>query len=186
MNQNQFYRLDGANIYSAKTGNLVAIFADGEVVMKNGYNGQGRMVKEFLNEVFPEGIPSAILPTATADPSVAESTAAMPEDVPEDELRTAPGEPGIFIGDAPGEPGIFIGDAPAAPGSGTLGTPDNPEGSDDARFLISSIPDSELPPMDPALGISTPAVARFIKKHRMSPDQITALVRRLELKMKAL
>ena len=175
MNQNQSYRLDGANICSAKTGNLVAILADGEVVMQNGYNGQGRLVKEFLNEVFPEGIPSAILPTATADPSVAESTAAMPEDVPTDELRTTPGEAGVFVGDAP-----------AAPGSGTLGTPDNPEGSDDARFLVGSIPETELPAMDAALGISTPAVARFIKKHRMSPDQITALVRRLELKMKAL
>lgn len=175
MNQNQPYRLDGDHIYSTKTGNLVAILSDGEVIMQNGYNGQGRLVKEFLVEVFPKGIPSAILPTATDDPSVAESSAAMPEDVPEDELRTTPGNPGFYIGDAP-----------AAPGSGTLGTPDNPEGSDDARFLVGGIPEAELPAMDPALGIATPAVAKFIKKHRMSPDQITALVRRLELKMKAL
>lgn len=172
MNQNQSYRLDGDHIYSSKTGNLIAILADGEVVMQNGYNGQGRLVKEFLVEAFPDGIPAG----GSAATAVTDDLPEMPPEGYDPESETLNS----------GDPGFYFGDAPAAPGSGTLGTPDNPEGSEDARFLISSIPETELPPMDPALGIATPAVARFIKKHRMSPDQITALVRRLELKMKAL
>lgn len=175
MNQNQSYRLDGANIYSAKTGNLVAILADGEVVMQNGYNGQGRLVKEFLVEAFPDGIP--------AGGSAATVTTAVTDDLPEMPPKGYCPESETLNS---GDPGFYFGDAPAAPGSGTLGKADTPEGSDDARFLVGSIPETELPPMDPALGIATPAVARFIKKHRMSPDQITALVRRLELKMKAI
>lgn len=175
-NTNQPYYLDGANIHSSKTGNLVAILSDGEVVMQKGYNGQGRAVKEFLVEYFPNGIPTASFSTAPA----AQVEPLAPEKSATEAVTEA--APLAAAAEAP----ILLGIAPAAPGSGTLGEPDSPEGSPEAQFIVGNIPDSALPVMNPALGIATPEVAAFIKKHRMTPDQVTALVRRLENKMKAL
>ena len=160
------YRVEGNQIFSIKSGNLVAILtADGEVVMQNGYNGQGRKIREFLDSN----------PAPAAAPAGVETETGTDECPATSSLETVP----------PGCGGVYIGDAPAAPASGILPAPDLPEGDCNSRFLVDSIPDAELPRLDPVLGIATPEVAAFIKKHRMTGDQITALFRKLELKLKA-
>ena len=45
---------------------------------------------------------------------------------------------------------------------------------------VESIPESELPEFDFALGVETPAFKAFVRKHKLNKEQAAALVKRLE------
>lgn len=160
------YRIENGKIFSVKSGNHVATLADGVVVMESGYNGLGKSVKEFVASLpeDPEApvIQDESLPAAPAAPEI-------PEFIPEDE--------------APRE---FFGGPPNPVGTAAPEAPELPAVPADAAGIIDDIPDDQLPRFDAAYGAATPETAEFIRKHKMSADQITALIRRLENKLKGI
>lgn len=66
-----------------------------------------------------------------------------------------------------------VSDPPDAPAS------DNPKPSEPEDWLIADIPDQYLPPFDKALGVNTPGLDDYIRKHNLSAPQTAALIRRL-------
>ena len=54
----------------------------------------------------------------------------------------------------------------------------------DAARIVADIPDAALPPWDPEHGKDTPGFAEWVKFHKMTPEQVFCLVRRLENRRK--
>ena len=169
------YYMNGNSIVSIASGNVVATVTDGVVSMAPGYNGQGRAVKEWYAEF--KDAPPPPPPDAPDAP-----------DAPENTEYTE--NPDFILPDPPEDDPLPDDELPPDPIPGTLsvGTaapPDEtiPQGSKTAQLIIGDIPDDQLPVMDAARGVSTPEVAAFIKKHKLDADQITALIRRIELKL---
>lgn len=54
-----------------------------------------------------------------------------------------------------------------------------PSGGQSEDWLIADIPDQYLPPFDKALGVNTPGLDDYIRKHNLTAPQIAALIRRL-------
>lgn len=49
------------------------------------------------------------------------------------------------------------------------------------EWIISTIPESELPPFSKALGVYTPGFSEYIKEHKLTEPQVAALVKRLSM-----
>lgn len=49
------------------------------------------------------------------------------------------------------------------------------------EWIISTIPESELPPFSKALGVYTPGFAEYVKAHKLTEPQVAALVKRLSM-----
>lgn len=54
-----------------------------------------------------------------------------------------------------------------------------PQSGQSEDWLIADIPDQYLPTFDKALGVNTPGLADYIRKHNLTTPQIAALIRRL-------
>ena len=66
-----------------------------------------------------------------------------------------------------------------APTSAPPDTSNTSEPSEPEDWLIADIPDQYLPPFDKALGVNTPGLDDYIRKHNLTAPQIAALIRRL-------
>ena len=154
------YTLRGREIFSAR-GKLVATLDDdGNPVMAPGMAGpHSRGVREFLAR---------------------ENDTAKPPEAPEAET---PAAPEIETPEAEeGGTTVYVGRIPAAPASG--GAPAAPRTTTGTveEYSIATIPDDELPPFSKEYGSDTPGFREFCDKHKLTPPQVAALVRRLERK----
>lgn len=176
MEESAPFRLEGNQIFSNSSGKAVAVVENGVVVMAAGYNTLTKKVNEF----YAAG-------NFTDTPAVAEPAAEDPDYVWEDEFaKDHTGEiveKPEFADLGEGKANVFVGDAPAA-SSPAVPAVEQPQGSEDAQILIASIPDDELPTLDPVFGTQTKEFKLFCKCYKLTDDQITALVRRLETKLR--
>lgn len=158
--------LNGDQIMSSESGELVAVVRNGVPVMQAGKNPLGKRVKEWMSaKGCMEGDPHP------------EQESAMDEEedyLPEDEFakdHVPEGSAVIQIG-----AGKSIGTAAPACDTGCE------QLKEESVFLVDSIPDCSLPKFDPILGVLTPEFREFVKYYKVDQDQVAALVRRLERK----
>ena len=171
---NEDFKLQGNQIFSLASGDLVAtIDPEGNVKMLPGKNAMTPRVKAFYEAVkdMPELPPAADAPEMVENPQFEAAlndaeevnTHKLAEDMPE--VRLA------------------FGDAPSPGGTSAPAREKTPEAvKDPAALSVWDIPESELPPFDPALGISTPEFKTFVRKHKLNKEQSAELVKRLERK----
>ncbi|MBR7119972.1 MAG: hypothetical protein IKC77_07230 [Lentisphaeria bacterium] len=159
------FKINGNQIFSEVSGDLVAVIENGSVKMQPGKNALTPKVKAFYEEVKGSFVEAAVLPL-TMSPF---------PDAEEEEVNTS------ALQDECEKSRIVIGDAPPKGGTSAPAAEVKKEHKKVVEQLaIWDIPESELPAFDPALGTSTPEFKRFIAKHKLTPAQIVELVRRLE------
>jgi len=165
MNDSPF-RIEGNQVFSAKTGKLVAVLNDdGAPVFQKGYAGAySKLLAEYLAAAGGEERETEKQRNGeTLDAEPAQSA---------DET-----EPAQSAG-APGGTNVFVGSIPAASGT-AVPKREAPEKTA-ADFDVALIPDADLPDFDPMLGVETPGFRAFVAKHRLAQNAVAALVRRLE------
>lgn len=175
MEESAPFRLEGNQIFSNSTGKTVAVVENGVVVMAAGYNTLTKKVNEFYAAGNFTDIPAAAEPAENPDyvwvDELAKDHTGEIEEKP-DSADLGEGQTNVFVGGAPAAT------SPAVP------VVEQPQGSADAQIVIDSIPDNELPALDPVCGINTRDFKLFIKCYKLTDDQITALVRRCEAKLR--
>ena len=173
------FRMEGNQIFSVSSGRIVAIVENGVVVMAPGFNTLTKKVNEFYaagdfaetaGETVDAATPEEDIEYVWENEFAKDHTGEI-EEKPE------------FAELGEGNANVFVGDAPAA-SSPAVPAVEQPQGSEDAQILIASIPDDELPALDPVLGTQTKEFKLFCKCYKLTDDQITALVRRLETKLR--
>lgn len=169
---NEDFKIQGNQIFSLASGDLVAtVDPEGNVKMQPGKNAMTPKVKAFYEAMkhnmpetpaAPEMVENPQFEAALNDAEEV-NTHKLAEDMPE--VRLA------------------FGDAPRTGGTSAPARAHAPETPVDPRSKsVWDIPDSELPPFDPALGVSTPEFKTFVRKHKFSKEQSAELVKRLERK----
>jgi hypothetical protein len=176
MEESAPFRLEGNQIFSNSTGKAVAVVENGVVVMVAGYNTLTKKVNEFYAAGNFTDTPAAAKPAAEDPDYVWENEFAKDHT---GEIEEKP----EFADLGEGKTNVFVGGAPAAT-SPAVPAVEQPQGSADAQIVIDSIPDNELPALDPVLGINTREFKLFCKCYKLTDDQITALVRRCEAKLR--
>ena len=185
--ENAQFKIEGGKIVSVSSGNTVAVIENGNIVMQAGYNPMTRKVQEFYDSIkdLPTDSPAAP-DAAPADPEFfgnddIEDEEFLPEnEFARDHTAELPVDPAGLADD--GNTNVFVGSVPAA--GGTSAPVQEMKSNPDAQFVIDSIPDDELPELDPVLGVNTRSFKLFVKLYKLTPEQISCLVRRLELKMR--
>ncbi len=190
---NQPFRVEGSNIVSNSSGKVVATVENGSVVMVSGYNPMTPKVRDFWNEYGSQNSAGNTDAPPAADPAVGENE--DEEYWPENEFAkdhtaaaenpsAAPSDPAPAAG---GDTNVFVGAVPAAGGTSAPVAEvknDLPRTYEDDLLLVQSIPEDELPELDPVMGTNTKTFKLFCKLYKLTPEQITILVRKLELKMR--
>jgi len=164
------YTKNGNEIYSEK-GKLVATLdADGNPVFAQGMAGAHYAgVHAFLAEQ-PKTAPDAPPPM----PEIEEADGAPETEKPEPATAEVKPE---------SEGMTFYGpNASALPKAKAVKTAEAP--ATDAARIVADIPDAALPPWDPEHGKDTPGFRDWVKFHKMTPEQVFYLVRRLENRRK--
>lgn len=163
---NDLFRMEGNRIFSVKSGKLVAVLTDdGTPVFQKGFAGAySKLLAEYLAAIGGEE-------RETEKQRNGETLDAEPAQ------RADETEPAQSAG-APGGTNVFVGSMPAA--SGTAAPKREEPSKTPADFDVALIPDADLPDFDPMLGVQTPGFRAFVAKHRLAPNAVAALVRRLE------
>lgn len=158
MNDSTF-RIEGNQVFSAKTGKLVAVLNDdGSPVFQKGYAGAySKLLAEYLAAIGGE------------ESGTVEREAEPAQSADETEPAQSAG--------APGGTNVFVGSIPAA-GTGVPAREDTEKTA--ADFDVAVIPADRLPDFDPKFGVETPGFRAFVAKHRLAANAVAALVRRLE------
>ena len=157
------YQKNGNEIRSDR-GVLVATLDGDKLIMASGKKSQEEKVRAFLSEsASPGSVPAPDVPMQDAPMQ----DAPMQESPEETESPETPGEfaPHVFVGDVP----IEHSEPPKQP--------DKPQ--TDAEWQVGTIPEEELPPFDPLLGVDTPGFQTYIEKHNLNVEQTAALIRRI-------
>ncbi len=175
MEESAPFRLEGNQIFSNSTGKAVAVVENGVVVMAAGYNTLTKKVNEFYAA-------GNFTDTPAAEPAAEDPDYVWEDEFAKDHTGEIEEKP-EFADLGEGETNVFVGGAPAAT-SPAVPAVEQPQGSADAQIVIDSIPDNELPALDPVLGINTREFKLFCKCYKLTDDQITALVRRCEAKLR--
>ena len=166
------YQLKGNEIWTEKGKLAATLDGDGNVVMAPGMAGaHSAGVREFL---------------ASQSSTAPDAPPPMPEieeKDPETEATDTP--PPATAEVTPGEEGMtFYG-----PNASALPKPETPKtelpvDSVPVAQIVADIPEAALPPWDPEYGVNTPGFADWVKFHKMTPEQVVCLVRRLENRRK--
>ena len=153
------YQKNGNEIRSDR-GVLVATLDGDKLIMAPGKKSQEEKVRAFLSESVAEGL-------TFAQEAVAESGLAPSSSPAETESPETPGEfkPKVFVGDVP----IEHSEAPTQP--------EKPQTKEE--WQVGTIPEDELPPFDPMLGVDTPGFQAYIEKYNLNETQKAALIRRI-------
>ena len=149
------YQQIGNEIRSEK-GVLVATVNGDTLTMAPGKKSQEAKVRAFLAEG-----------ASTLTDEAPGSAPAQPEDGNDAPTLREGTEQGarVYIGNVP------IEHVPAAQQQ------DEPQ--TDAEWQVGTIPENELPPFDPQLGINTPGFGDYVNKHKLTKEQTAALIKRI-------
>lgn len=179
MEDSALFRLDGNKIFSTSSGKVVATVENGSVVMAAGYNTLTKKVNEFYAA---GNFAETAVPAVEAVPIEEETEYVWEDEFAKDHIGEIEEKPD-FAELGEGKANVFVGNAPAA-SDPAVPAVDQPQGSEEAKLVIDSIPDDELPALDPVFGTQTREFKLFCKCYKLTDDQITALVRRLEAKLR--
>ena len=161
------FRLEGDQIYSNKTGDLVATVEAGAVKMQPGKNAMTRKVREFYEGVERNGTECYGMLRSVTEPA---------EEEPEEEVNTH------FLDEELNRDHVVFGDAPRVGTSAPSVEMKEAEEKSLEQLSVWDIPKSSLPEFSPALGVSTPGFKEFVKKHGLNKEQVAELVKRVERK----
>lgn len=163
---NNLFDLRGAEIYSNKSGKLVATLDEyGEYHLRQGMYSYEPALREFLGyKTEPPAAPA--VPEIEEKPEFADlgtaekiSVPLPPPDEEIDEYHFGSGSIGTIPAPHPEKKPVI---------------------DSDDKQLVYDIPEHVLPVMDPALGRDTPAVRSFAEKYNLTENQISLLVVRIE------
>ena len=155
------YQKNGNEIRSDR-GVLVATLDGDKLIMASGKKSQEEKVRAFMQENSgADSIPEAESGSCNYCTDHADETG---------EETESPETPGEFA------PKVFVGDVPIEH-SEPPKQPDKPQ--TDAEWQVGTIPEEELPPFDPLLGVDTPGFQTYIEKHNLNVEQTAALIRRI-------
>ena len=147
------YQQIGNEIRSEK-GVLVATVNGDTLTMAPGTKSQEAKVRAFLAEGASGSCNNCTDHTEQDEPESAPADADTQEQSPK-----------VYIGNVP------IEHVPAAQQQ------DEPQ--TDAEWQVATIPENELPPFDPQLGINTPGFGDYVNKHKLTKEQTAALIKRI-------
>ena len=187
MSNSDQFRMEGNQVISVASNKVAAVIENGVLTINPGWNTMTRKIRAFVGL---EDAAAAEQAAAGEEKSGEAGEAAVNTEQPDDAEAAGEeksDEAGKAAGNTeqPDDAGsrLFVGDAPAVGGT-TAPQSNLPEIPEDARLVIDSIPDDELPDLDPVRGIDTKSFRLFCKMYKLTEEQITALVRRIELKMR--
>ena len=183
-NVSEPFYLNGDQVVSVESGEVVAIVRNGVPVMQAGKNPLGKRVKEWFG-ASTAGAECGMRnaeggrqnePLKAEGERLEEQEADMEDEeyMPEDEFAKdhLPPKQVVQIG-----AGKSVGTA--APET----EKQNAEGEKSkAEWCIDTIPDCSLPKFDPVLGVLTPEFQQFVQHYKLDQEQTAALVARLERK----
>ena len=183
-NVSEPFYLNGDEIVSVESGEVVAIVRNGVPVMQAGKNPLGKRVKEWFG-ASTAGAECGMRdaeggrqnePLKAEGERLEEQEADMEDEeyMPEDEFAKdhLPPKQVVLIG-----AGKSVGTA--APET----EKQKAEGEKSkAEWCIDTIPDCSLPKFDPVLGVLTPEFQQFVQHYKLDQEQTAALVARLERK----
>ena len=185
------YRFEGRQVYSNKSGKLVAnLDGDGNPVMVKGMAGaHSRKLAEFLNgqRLTADGQREEENASAKAIPQCATCKGCRGDEEERGSVltHTTEGTPTSAPRDLPcreaesaGNTNVFVGEVPVEHVEKTAAPEEAPKTTDE--FLVSDIPEADLPEFLPELGAENPEVKEFIRRHRLTARQIELLIRRCE------
>lgn len=192
---NSPFHLEGSNIISNSSGKVVATVENGLVVMMPGCNPMTRKVQDFWAEYgsqnSAENSDSTSAADAAADPVAGDDEEFLPENEFAKDHTADPQiseDPAFADLAGEGNTNVFVGSVPAAGGTSAPAAAADPEEKPDTYaddlMLVNAIPEDELPDLDPVVGTNTKSFKLFVKLYKLTPEQITILVRKLELKLR--
>lgn len=189
-NVSEPFYLNGDEIVSVESGEVVAIVRNGVPVMQAGKNPLGKRVKEWFSECGMRNAESGMKgdemrnaedgrqnePLKAEGERLEEQEPDMEDEeyMPEDEFAKdhLPPKQVVQIG-----AGKSVGTAaPEAEKQKAEGEKSK------AEWCIDTIPDCSLPKFDPVLGVLTPEFQQFVQHYKLDMEQTAALVARLERK----
>ena len=189
-NVSEPFYLNGDQVVSVESGEVVAVLRNGVPVMQPGKNPLGKRVKEWFSECGMRKAEGGMKgdemrnaedgrqnePLKAEGERLEEQEADMEDEeyMPEDEFAKdhLPPKQVVQIG-----AGKSVGTA--APEA----EKQNAEGEKSkAEWCIDTIPDCSLPKFDPVLGVLTPEFQQFVQHYKLDQEQTAALVARLERK----
>lgn len=170
-NVSEPFYLNGDQVVSVESGEVVAIVRNGVPVMQAGKNPLGKRVKEWFS-VSAAGAECGM----RNEPLKVEGERLEEEEeeyLPEDE----------FAKDHLPKPVVLIGAGKSVGTAAPETEKQKAEGEKSkAEWCIDTIPDCSLPKFDPVLGVLTPEFQQFVQHYKLDPEQTAALVARLERK----
>lgn len=183
-NVSEPFYLNGDQVVSVESGEVVAILRNGVPVMQAGKNPLGKRVKEWFS-ASTAGVECGMRdaedgrrnePLKAEGERLEEQEADMEDEeyMPEDEFAKdhLPPKQVVQIG-----AGKSVGTA--APET----EKQKAEGEKSkAEWCIDTISDCSLPKFDPVLGVLTPEFQQFVQYYKLDQEQTAALVARLERK----
>lgn len=188
-NVSEPFYLNGDEIVSVESGEVVAVLRNGVPVMQAGKNPLGKRVKEWFSAS-----------TAGAECGMRDAESGMKGDEMQNEPLKAEGErleeqePDMedeeympedeFAKDhLPPKQVVQIGAGKSVGTAAPETEKQKAEGEKSkAEWCIDTIPDSSLPKFDPVLGVLTPEFQQFVQHYKLDMEQTAALVARLERK----
>ena len=155
------YQKIGNEIRSER-GVLVATLSGDRLIMAPGKKSQEEKVRAFLQE-------------NSGDDSITEAESGSCNNCTDHADETAeetesPDTPGAF------QAKVFVGDVPIEHVEAEK-QQDKPQ--TEAEWQVGTIPDEELPPFTPEMGVNTPGFGDYIKKHNLNKEQTAALIKRI-------
>ena len=190
-NVSEPFYLNGDEIVSVESGEVVAVLRNGVPVMQAGKNPLGKRVKEWFSAS-----------TAGAECGMRDAECERKSD----EMRNAEGEmrnePLKVEGERleeeeeeympedefakdhlPPKQVVQIGAGKSVGTAAPEAEKQKAEGEKSkAEWCIDTIPDCSLPKFDPVLGVLTPEFQQFVQHYKLDQEQTAALVARLERK----
>ena len=160
-------KIDGNNIYSTVTGDLVAVVQEGNLKIQPGKNAMTRKIKEFYESVSAgSGSELCGCDGSCGDNCTCKDKEHENSDLQEEVNTHKLAESNVDNTNKDDVDGF-------SPAAGT-------EETADSAFAVEDIPEAQLPEFDVALGVETPAFKAFIRKHKLTREQVVQLVKRLE------
>ena len=190
-NVSEPFYLNGDEIVSVESGEVVAILRNGVPVMQSGKNPLGKRVKEWFSASTAgvecgmrdaEGGMKGDEMRNAEDGMRNEPLKAEGERLEEEEEEYMP-EDEFAKDHLPPKQVVQIGAGKSVGTAAPEAEKQKAEGEKSkAEWCIDTIPDCSLPKFDPVLGVLTPEFQQFVQYYKLDQEQTAALVARLERK----
>ena len=183
-NVSEPFYLNGDQVVSVESGEVVAVLRNGVPVMQAGKNPLGKRVKEWF------GASTAGAECGMRDaeggrqnePLKAEGER-LEEQEPDMEDEEYMPEDEFAKDHLPPKQVVLIGAGKSVGTAAPETEKKKAEGEKSkAEWCIDTIPDCSLPKFDPVLGVLTPEFQQFVQHYKLDQEQTAALVARLERK----